>query len=69
MNMSGEDREIPKGSIQCLKCKSINGFVLHYPDDCKAVFTYSGLSSDQQAIYVITHTTKMWKKESDAYSS
>lgn len=62
MNMTGETKEIPKGSIQCLKCKSINGFVLHYPNGCKAIFAYSGLSKDEQAIYIITHTTQLWKK-------
>lgn len=60
--MSGDAPRIPKGAVQCLKCKSIDSQVFHYPNRIKAVFSYSGLAQDGQAIYSITHTTGLWKK-------
>ena len=62
INMSGDKPNIPKGAIQCLKCRAIDSFVCHYPDGVKAVFSYSGLSNDAQSIYVVTHTTGKWLK-------
>lgn len=57
----GEEARIPKGAVQCLKCKSVDVFICVYPQGDKAIFAFSGLSKDDQAIYNITHTTNKWK--------
>ncbi len=59
LNMSGEDSGIPKGAIQCLKCRTIDAFICHY-GKVKAVFVYTGLSQDGTAIYTINHVNGNW---------
>ena len=66
--MHGSQKTISKGSIQCLKCRSVGGFVCHHMG-VRVQFVYVGLSHDEHAIYIPNITTAKWNSGSKPFKA